>query len=39
VYQLANIRGHGERFMPVLPGILAELIGAPIRDLDTEKET
>src|SRR4051794_40604405 len=35
IYQLANIRGHGERFMPVLPGILAELIGAPIRDLDT----
>jgi 3-hydroxyisobutyrate dehydrogenase-like beta-hydroxyacid dehydrogenase len=39
VYQLANIRGHGERFMPVLPGILAELIGAPIRDLDTGKKT
>ena len=38
-YQLANIRGHGERFMPVLPGILAELIGAPIRDLDTGKKT
>ncbi len=35
VYQLANLRGHGERFMPVLPGILAELIGAPIRDLDS----
>jgi len=35
IYQLANIRGHGERFMPVLPGILAELIGAPIRDLDS----
>ena len=33
LYQLANARGHGERFMPVLPGILAELIGAPIRDL------
>lgn len=32
-YQLANIRGHGERFMPTLPGILAELIGAKIRDL------
>jgi len=38
-YQLANILGHGERFMPVLPGILAELIGAPIRDLDTGKKT
>ena len=33
LYQLANVRGHGERFMPTLPGILAELIGAPIRDL------
>lgn len=33
LYQLANARGHGERFMPTLPGILAELIGAPIRDL------
>ncbi len=32
-YQLANIRGHGERFMPTLPGILAELIGVKIRDL------
>jgi 3-hydroxyisobutyrate dehydrogenase-like beta-hydroxyacid dehydrogenase len=32
-YHLANIRGHGERFMPTLPGILAELIGAKIRDL------
>lgn len=32
-YQLANIRGHGERFMPTLPGILAELIGAKFRDL------
>jgi len=30
---LANIRGHGERFLPVLPGILAEMIGAKIRDL------
>jgi len=34
VYQLANIQGHGERFMPVLPGILAELNGCRIRDLD-----
>jgi 3-hydroxyisobutyrate dehydrogenase-like beta-hydroxyacid dehydrogenase len=33
LYQLANARGHGERFMPTLPGILAELIGAKIRDL------
>ena len=33
VYQLANARGNGERFMPTLPGILAELIGAPIRVL------
>ena len=33
VYQLANIRGHGERFMPTLPGILAELNGAKIREL------
>jgi len=34
VYQLANIQGHGERFMPTLPGILAELNGCRIRDLD-----
>lgn len=33
-YQLANIQGHGERFMPVLPGILAELNGCKIRELD-----
>ena len=33
-YQLANIQGHGERFMPTLPGILAELNGCPIRKLD-----
>ncbi len=32
-YQLANIRGHGERFMPTLPGILAELNGVKIREL------
>jgi len=37
VYQLANIQGHGERFMPVLPGILAELNGCTIRDLDSGK--
>ena len=34
VYQLAAIMGHAERYMPVLPGILAELNGAKIRDLD-----
>jgi 3-hydroxyisobutyrate dehydrogenase-like beta-hydroxyacid dehydrogenase len=34
IYQLANIQGHGERFIPVLPGILAELNGCPIRKLD-----
>ena len=33
-YQLANIQGHGERFMPTLPGILAELNGCTIRKLD-----
>lgn len=33
VYQLANVQGNGERFMPTLPGILAELNGARIRDL------
>ena len=33
-YQLAIIQGHGERFMPVLPGILAELNGCKIRDLE-----
>ncbi len=33
-YQLANIQGHGERFMPVLPGILARLNGARLRDID-----
>jgi 3-hydroxyisobutyrate dehydrogenase-like beta-hydroxyacid dehydrogenase len=34
IYQLANVQGHGERFMPVLPGILAELNGCTIRPLD-----
>jgi 3-hydroxyisobutyrate dehydrogenase-like beta-hydroxyacid dehydrogenase len=34
LYQLALARGHADRFIPVLPGILAELIGAPIRPLD-----
>ena len=33
-YQLANIMGHGERFMPTLPGILAKLNGVTIRELD-----
>jgi len=33
LYQLANARGHAERYMPTLPGILAELIGATIRPL------
>jgi 3-hydroxyisobutyrate dehydrogenase-like beta-hydroxyacid dehydrogenase len=33
-YRLALNQGHGERFMPVLPGILAELNGTKIRDLD-----
>lgn len=37
IYQLANIQGHGERFIPVLPGILAELNGCRIRDLAPEK--
>jgi 3-hydroxyisobutyrate dehydrogenase-like beta-hydroxyacid dehydrogenase len=35
-YQLANIQGHGDRFMPVLPGILAELNGCTIRPLDRQ---
>ncbi len=34
IYQLANVQGHGDRFIPVLPGILAELNGCSIRDLD-----
>ncbi|MFL5337041.1 MAG: NAD(P)-dependent oxidoreductase [Geminicoccaceae bacterium] len=33
-YRLALNQGHADRFMPVLPGILAELNGAKIRDLD-----
>ena len=32
VYQLANAQGHSERFMPVLPGILAGLYGAKLRE-------
>ncbi|MBM3535301.1 MAG: NAD(P)-dependent oxidoreductase [Alphaproteobacteria bacterium] len=34
IFQLANARGHGERMIPTLPGILADLNGAKIRDLD-----
>ena len=30
---LVNAAGHRERFMPVLPGILAEMAGAPMREL------
>lgn len=33
-YRLALNEGHGEKFMPVLPGILADLNGAPIRTLE-----
>ncbi len=33
IYQLANARGNGDRFIPTLPGILAELIGSNIRAL------
>ncbi len=33
IYQLANVQGHAERYMPTLPGILAELNGIKIRDL------
>lgn len=34
VYRLANLQGHGERFMPTLPGILASWAGTKIHDLD-----
>jgi len=30
---LCNVRGHGDRFLPVLPGLLAELNGTKIHDL------
>ena len=30
---LFNVRGHGDRFLPVLPGLIAELNGTKIRDL------
>lgn len=33
IYQLANVQGHGERYMPTLAGILAGLSGVKIRDL------
>ncbi len=33
VMRLAVTQGHGERYVPVLPGILAEWNGAKIRDL------
>jgi len=33
-YRLALNQGHGERFMPVLPGIIARLNGTEIRPLD-----
>jgi hypothetical protein len=26
--------GHGERYLPTLPGIMALMAGAPIRNLD-----
>ena len=32
--QLAQTRGHGDRFISVLPGILADLVGVKIRKLD-----
>jgi len=30
---LVNAAGHRERFMPALPGVLAEMAGAPMREL------
>jgi 3-hydroxyisobutyrate dehydrogenase-like beta-hydroxyacid dehydrogenase len=33
LYILANAQGHADRFMPTLPGIVAELNGGKIRDL------
>ena len=33
-YRLVLNQGHADRFMPVLPGILAELNGAKIRDIE-----
>jgi 3-hydroxyisobutyrate dehydrogenase-like beta-hydroxyacid dehydrogenase len=34
IMRLALNQGHADRFLPVLPGILADLNGAKIRDLD-----
>jgi 3-hydroxyisobutyrate dehydrogenase-like beta-hydroxyacid dehydrogenase len=34
IYQMALIHGHAERYIPVLPGILAELNGCSIRPLE-----
>lgn len=34
VLRLALMQGHGDRFMPTLPGILAHWNGAPLGDLD-----
>lgn len=34
LYQLALLQGHGEKFMPVLPGIVAQWNGVKIRDID-----
>ena len=34
IYQLVNIQGHSERFIPTLPGILAEMNATKIRDID-----
>jgi 3-hydroxyisobutyrate dehydrogenase-like beta-hydroxyacid dehydrogenase len=34
VLERALAAGHGERYLPRLPGILAEMAGAPFRDLD-----
>jgi 3-hydroxyisobutyrate dehydrogenase-like beta-hydroxyacid dehydrogenase len=33
IYQLAILMGHGDQFMPVLPGILAGINGQKIREL------
>ena len=33
-YRLVLNQGHGQRFMPVMAGILAELNGAKVRDID-----
>jgi hypothetical protein len=32
-----GLMGHGVRFMPVLPGILADLNGCSLPDLDSAK--